>query len=102
MMLKTLRNNLPYDESLFGGKRKPIYGPSLDTLYETADAELNSFKDVHDEYNRLKAKHKTFRKSFIKFIRPKVLHINTRVILGIYEEDITTVCNRIYDDWSTK
>ncbi len=93
----TTRNLLRFDQR--PEKRNMIYAPSLDTLYEMADAELNSEKKIHAEFHRLKAKHKTFRKSFIRFIRPYVLKINQRVILGIYEDDITVVCNRIYNDW---
>jgi hypothetical protein len=93
-MLTTPRNRL-----LTHGRSSKTYMACMDTLYETADAELNSDETVHDEFHRLRAKYRTFTKSFIRFIRPKVLAINSRDKLGIFEEQVTTVCEQIYKDW---
>lgn len=94
--IRSPRNNL----SVLQLKYQSVdYAECVDTLYEVADAELNSDKTVHDEWHRLAAAHKQFTKSFIRFIKPKVIRILQRDDLHILEREINIVCERIYEDW---
>lgn len=98
VMLSTPRNN--FKVSMWGLKKNKVgYLESVDALYEIADAEFNSDKAVHDEWNRLAAKFKTFKKSFMKFIFPRLCAINGRENLGLFSDDVDTVMKQIYLDW---
>ena len=50
----------------------------VDTLYELADAEINSFKHVHEHFNDLKRKFVKFDGKFAQYLHSEVYKVAQR------------------------
>lgn len=73
---------------------------AVDTVYEIADAELNSDKHVHQLWENLAASHKEFRRTFAREIRHKIEKIAQREGMYVHRHGAECIALRIAQDWT--